>query len=94
MSAVPAQHTDSNKERTGVDDGWAATSAAIEGRQEVRKLCSRAFPALQEKASWVVLLPSVSAHSGQLESAEKGARYTFFKTKSYSRLHENARRCR
>ena len=56
MSAVPAQHTDSNKERTGVEDGWAATSATIKGRREVRKLCSRAFPALQEKASWVELL--------------------------------------
>ena len=93
MSAVPAQHTDSNKERTGVDDGWAATSAAIEGRREVRTLCSRAFPALQEKASWVQLLLFVSAHREQHESAEKGARYTSFKTKSYSRLQENARRC-
>ena len=59
----------------------------------MRKLCSRAFPALQAKASWVELLLFVSAHRGQLESAEKGARYTSFKTKSHSRLQENARCC-
>ena len=94
MSALPAQDTDSNKERSGVDDGWAATSAAIKGRQEVRKLCLRAFPALQEEASWVELLLFVSAHRGQLEGAEKRARYTSFKTKSHSQLQEHARRCR
>ena len=56
-------------------------------------LCSRAFPELQEKASWVELLLFVSAHRGQLEIAEKKARYTSFKTKSFSRLQKNARRC-
>ena len=71
MSALPAQDTDSNKERSGVDDGWAATSAAIKGRQEVRKLCLRAFPALQEEASWVELLLFVSAHREQHESAKR-----------------------
>ena len=54
----------------------------------MRKLCSRAFPALQEKASWAELLLFVSPHRGQLKIAEKGARYTSFKTKSHSLLQE------